>query len=270
MIPLRVTCCVLLVLLGLALNVALAGEPLFSDDFRDLNNWDITGTLDIGSKSAPKGPRWTLADGWLRPVKVPDLKEGEEVYHVALAKWDSPADCTVRCTVRRRPGMGSHGVVLRAKDAGNCLAARITTMETIELVQFADGKEHVLASVNGYLPPGESPIEVRAYGPRVSIVLNGMEVLSYDKVPAAGGTLRAVFGVVGRSGVWAFLCLGKSAARRIGRSSRPQKSLLAVGHARFGPHPVGNAHADGRPASASDPAPDESAQTCPARGMREA
>ena len=55
------------------------------------------------------------------------------------------------------------------------------------MLQVADGKQHVLASVNGYLPPGESTIEVRAYGPRVSVVLNGMEVLSCDKAPAAAG-----------------------------------------------------------------------------------
>ena len=109
--PLRVACCVLSVLLGLALNAALAGEPIFSDNFRDLHNWDIGSPLKLTATPAPNGPGWTLADGWLRPVKVPDLKEGEEVYRMALAKWDSPADCTVRCTVRRRPGMGAHGVV---------------------------------------------------------------------------------------------------------------------------------------------------------------
>jgi predicted phosphodiesterase len=183
----RMSCCVALVLMGLVLNSAMAAEPLYRDDFKSLDKWDITTALSVGPKLAVKGPRWTLADGWLRPVRVSGIKEGEEVFHVALAKWDAPADCTVRCRVRRQPGQGPHGIVFRAKDASNCLVACVTTLETIELLQFVDGKERELASVHGRLPPGEGTIEVQAYGPQVKVVLNGMEALSYDKAPAMQG-----------------------------------------------------------------------------------
>jgi predicted phosphodiesterase len=183
----RATCCVSLVLLALMLNAAVAAGPLFSDDFKGLDHWSVGDVLSIGVKPVVNAPGWTLKRGWLRPVKALNLKEGEEVCNLALAKWDSPADATIRCRVRRRPGQGAHGIVFRAKDPNNCLVACITTLETIELLQIADGKQRVLASVNGYLPPGESTIEVRAYGPRVTIVLNGMKVLSCDKAPAPRG-----------------------------------------------------------------------------------
>ena len=186
MMTMRVASYALFIALCPTLHVA-AAEPLWSDDLKTLDNWDVASVFPAGNKLVPPQPHWTLADGWLKPVKLPNRKDGEGIFNAALAKADVPADCTLRCKVRRRPGLGAHGVIFRAKDPANCLVAWITTLETIELRQFDGGKEQTLASVNGYLPPGENTIEVQAYGPRVAVVLNGMKVLSCDSAPVNPG-----------------------------------------------------------------------------------
>lgn len=205
MMTMRVAGCALLFTLCPLFHAA-AAEPIWVDDFKNLDDWDAC-IFRKGEKPVPEGPRWTLADGWLRPVLFPNRRDGEGTYYAALAKREVPADCTLRCRVLRRPWRGAHGIILRAKDPANCLVAWITTLETIELRQITDGKEQVLASANGLLPSGENTIEVQAYGPRVTIVLNGMKVLSCDHAPVVPGrcglmaSATAELGL-GRFSVW--------------------------------------------------------------------
>jgi predicted phosphodiesterase len=76
---------------------------------------------------------------------------------------------------------------LRAKDPANCLVAFVTTIETIEIRQFRNGVPQTLASDYGYLPSGDNTIEVQAYGPRITVVLNGMKAVSCDNAPTEPG-----------------------------------------------------------------------------------
>ena len=164
MLKTRLPSCLLFIVLCLA-SQAFATEPLWSDDFRTLDHWDLRLVGHADDEPVPSGPHWTLSDHWLRPTRFTSRKPVQGLFDVALAKTDIPTDCTIRCKVRRTSKPGGYGIFLRAKDPSNCVVAWVTTLETIEIRQLSDGKERVLASAFGYLPSGESNLEVQAYGP---------------------------------------------------------------------------------------------------------
>jgi predicted phosphodiesterase len=182
----RVVLWVLLAVLC-SLRTSIAAEPLWSNNFQTLDNWDQSAIALVAEKTVPPGPYWTLRNQWLQPAKMTPPKAAENIVDIALAKATTPTDCTIRCTVRRRPKCGEIGVILRAKDAANGLIALITTRETLEIRQITNGKTQTLASVFGYLPSGESTIEVQAYGPHITLVLNGMKTVACDNASTAAG-----------------------------------------------------------------------------------
>jgi predicted phosphodiesterase len=203
-----------------SLGTCVAAEPLWSDDFQTLDNWDQSPLALVADRASPPAPYWTVNNRWLQPTKERDPKVTENFLDVALAKATVPADCTIRCMVRRRPKCGAIGVALRATDAANGLVAFITTRETIEIRQLTNGKSQILASAFGSLPSGESTIEVQAYGPHIALVLNGMKAVACDNAPTGSGRcgLMAAAGGdldLGAFQVWKDIPPVQSAAPRV-------------------------------------------------------
>jgi hypothetical protein len=96
-----------------SLGTCVAAEPLWSDDFQTLDNWDQSPLALVADRASPPAPYWTVNNRWLQPTKERDPKVTECFLDFALAKATVPADCTIRCAVRRRSKCGVIGVVRR-------------------------------------------------------------------------------------------------------------------------------------------------------------